>query len=98
MGANICIDETVIECDSPYQPGVIQYQFSDHPTNAQGKAVDNIFVQNSMGIPAGFCVKLDQDITAGGCGPLGRNIILIRASGITVSAGDCTPGPQSTCP
>jgi hypothetical protein len=98
MGSDICIDETVIECDSPFVPGVIQYNFNDASTNAQGQAVDHITVSNPSGIPRGFCVKLDQDITAGGCGPLGRNIILIQSTGITVRPGDCTPGPNSTCP
>ncbi len=98
MGANICIDETVIECDSPYVPGVIHYNFSDHATDPRGQAVDNISVRSSRPIPPGFCVKLDQDIKAGGCGPLMHNIIVIRATGITVAPGNCRPGPNSTCP
>lgn len=97
MGAGICIDETIIECDSPYKPGVLKYGFKDAPTDKNGKAIDNIFVSNSSGIPTGFCVKLDQDITVGGCGPILRNIIVIQSTGITVTKGDCKKD-SATCP
>jgi uncharacterized protein DUF4157 len=97
MGAGICIDETIVECDSPFKPGVLKYGFQDHPTDKNGGAVDNIFVANASGIPSGFCVKLDQDITAGGCGPILRNIIVIQSTGITVTKGDCKAN-SGTCP
>ena len=96
MGAGICIDETIIECDSPFKPGVLKYDFKDAPT-INGMVIDNIFVANSSGIPSGFCVKLDQDTTAGGCGPLLRNIIIIQSTGITVHKGNCKAN-SSTCP
>ncbi len=97
VGAGVCIDETVVECDSPFKPGVLKYGFKDAPTDKNGKAVDNIFVFNSSGIPPGFCVKLDQDITVGGCGPVLRNVIVIQSTGITVTKGDCKAN-SGTCP
>jgi hypothetical protein len=97
MGAGICIDETIIECDSPFKPGVLKFDFKDAPTDKNGMAIDNIFVNNPLGIPSGFCVKLDQDITVGGCGPLLRNIIVIQSTGITVTKGNCKAN-SSTCP
>jgi len=97
MGAGICFDETIIECDSPYKPGVINYIPEDAPTSKKGMVFDHIYVENLSGIPLGFCVKLDQDMTAGGCGPILRNIIVVQSTGITVTKGDCKAN-SSTCP
>ncbi|NOZ51814.1 MAG: DUF4157 domain-containing protein [Gammaproteobacteria bacterium] len=99
MGAGICIDETITLCDAPFKNmKASDFNLKDHPTDANGQADDNIYVQNTRGIPAGFCVKLDHDITAGGCGPLNRNIIIITATGIKVISGDCTEATTTSCP
>ena len=67
MSANICVDETVRVC-SKNIGGTLT--FGDAGTDASGQVNDNLSVSAPGGIPAGMCVKLDQTLTAGGCGPL----------------------------
>jgi len=93
MGAGICVDETVTVCSSTV--GAIR--FGDGATNAAGQVNDNLSVANAAGLPAALCVKLDQTLTAGGCGPLLHNMILMRPTGITLNIGSsCAAGDP--CP
>jgi outer membrane protein OmpA-like peptidoglycan-associated protein len=92
MGANICWDETVTVCRSS-----TAFKFGDAPTDAAGQVRDFLNFTRPAGVPASLCIKLDQVITAGGCGPLQHNVILIRAAGVTVTPGaSCAPGDP--CP
>jgi hypothetical protein len=95
MGANICVDETVTVCANN-RPSVT-FSFGDAPTNASGQVEDQLRYSNTGGVPPNLCQKLDQVITAGGCGPLLHNTILYQASGITLTPGSsCKKGDP--CP
>lgn len=95
MGAGICIDETVTICRTN-RPRATP-TFGDAPTNASGQARDNLQYSNTGGIPADLCIKLDQVLTAGGCGPLLHNTILYRPTGITLThSASCAVGDP--CP
>jgi hypothetical protein len=92
MGAGICVDETVTLCRTSH-PGPMT--FGDAATNAAGQVIDNLSV--GPGIPAGFCRKFNQTLTAGGCGPLLRNTLTLRNSGIILTHGaSCVSGDP--CP
>lgn len=95
MGAGICADETVTLCRTSH-PGPAK--FGDAPTNAFGQLDDDLSVGPvPTAIPANFCRKFDQVITAGGCGPLLHNTILMQATGITlIFNGGCAVGDP--CP
>lgn len=95
MGADICLDETITICarSHPVTP-----TFRDAPTDALGQAIDQLRVGVASGsLPAAFCIKLNQVITAGGCGPVAHNTILYQPSGITLTpGGSCAVG--DACP
>jgi outer membrane protein OmpA-like peptidoglycan-associated protein len=94
MGANICWDETITQCRNSHS---VPFAFGDAPTNASGQVTDNLNVSFPGGIPASLCVKLNQSITAGGCGPLLNNTILFRPTGVTLTSGaSCVVGDP--CP
>jgi hypothetical protein len=85
MGADICLDETITVCARSHP---ISPTFGDAPTNAQGQATDHLRVSVATGtLPAAFCIKLNQTITAGGCGSLLHNTILYQPAGITLTPG-----------
>ncbi len=95
MGANICLDETVTVCADI--PGGPPFNFGDAPTNANGQATDTLSDSRPGGIPANLCTKLNQSITAGGCGPLAQNTILFRPTGVVLTQNDsCSAGDP--CP
>jgi len=95
MGANICLDETVTVC-SDNHPELGAFRFGDAPTNAAGQATDNLATPLPT-TPPPLCTKLDQTITAGGCGPLLHNTILFQPSGVTLNHNDsCAVGDP--CP
>ena len=95
MGANICLDETVTVCSNSVTGAT--FTFGDAPTNASGQQTDNLRATFPGGIPPDLCVKLNQTITAGGCGPLQRNTITYRPAGITLTHGSsCVAGDP--CP
>jgi outer membrane protein OmpA-like peptidoglycan-associated protein len=96
MGARICLDETVTLCGTNYDPGSMR--FHDKATNPSGQVDDHLLHKHGAGrIPADFCRKFDQTITAGGCGPILHNTILYRSSGITLTHNDsCVKGDP--CP
>jgi outer membrane protein OmpA-like peptidoglycan-associated protein len=98
MGANICWDETVTTCRRTSSGAP---RFGDLPTNAAGQVVDQLSSGPPIpgGISASFCLKLDQTITAGGCGPLVHNLIVMRPApfGVTRTPGaGCAVGDP--CP
>jgi Domain of unknown function (DUF4157) len=95
MGAGICVDETITVCSRSHP---ISPTFGDAPTNASGQVSDTLRAATSGGpLPANLCVKLNQTITAGGCGPLLRNTITMRSSGITLThSSSCVAGDP--CP
>jgi len=98
MGANICVDETVTSCRLINS---LAPRFGDGATNAAGQVSDNLSLGPPIpsGIPAATCVKLDQTLTAGGCGPLLHNLILMRPApnGVTLTQGaGCAVGDP--CP
>ncbi|GAB2835103.1 eCIS core domain-containing protein [Ferruginibacter profundus] len=95
MGAGICVDETITVCHNSLVGA--NFTFGDAATNASGQVTDNLSGSFPGGVPAGLCVKLNQTITAGGCGPLLRNTILFRNTGITLLPGtSCAAG--DACP
>lgn len=95
MGAGICWDETITICSNSI-PGAT-FTFGDVPTNAAGQNGDRLRIDAPGGIPASLCIKLDQTITSGGCGPLMHNTILFQPGGITLTQNDsCAPGDP--CP
>ena len=95
MGAGICWDETINICANNI-PGAT-FTFGDVPTNAAGQNGDLLRVSSPGGIPAALCIKLDQTITSGGCGPLMHNTILFQPGGITLTENDsCAAGDP--CP
>lgn len=94
MGPGICWDESVTVCAD--NQGAT-FNFGDTPTNAAGQVTDQLRVSAAGGLPASLCIKLNQTITAGGCGPLARNTILYRPTGVTLTPGaSCAPGDP--CP
>jgi outer membrane protein OmpA-like peptidoglycan-associated protein len=94
MGAGICWDETVTVC-SNNAGGT--FRFGDAPTNASGQVTDILAHNNPGGIPAGLCIKLNQTILVGGCGPVQQNTIVYRASGVVLNPGaSCAVGDP--CP
>lgn len=95
MGAGICVDETITVCANNIGT---TFTFGDAATNASGQVSDNLSIRAGSGsLPAGMCVKLDQTLTAGGCGPLLHNTITMRTTGITLTHGAaCAPG--GACP
>ena|GEM_PF-4261898 len=95
MGAGICIDETITICTSSHS---VSPTFGDAPTDISGQAKDRLKVSSPSGpLPANFCIKLNQSITAGGCGPLLNNTILYKPSGISLVHGSsCSVGDP--CP
>lgn len=94
MGANICVDETITQCANSH---AVPFTFGDAGTNANGQVTDNLSLTFAGGIPASLCIKLDQTLTAGGCGPLLHNTILFQPTGITLTHGSsCAPGDP--CP
>ncbi len=94
MGARICVDETVTVCARSH-PAV--FNFGDAPTDAAGRVQDRLRVDAPGGLPVSLCIKLDQILTAGGCGPLLHNTILFQAGGITLTQSDsCASGDP--CP
>lgn len=96
MGANICWDETVTTCANSHPGG--PHAKGDIGTNASGQVVDQLRIAVATGtLPASLCVKFNQTITAGGCGPLARNTILFQPSGATLNQGaSCAAGDP--CP
>jgi hypothetical protein len=95
MGAGICVDETVTVCSQSHP---VNFNFGDAPTNGTGRVQDRVGLTttNPAGIPATMCILLDQDITAGGCGPLLNNTMLFQQAMATVAAGNCVAGAM--CP
>jgi outer membrane protein OmpA-like peptidoglycan-associated protein len=95
MDANVCVDETISVCANS-QPGA-HFHFGDAGTDASGHVNDSLRVDAAGGIPAGLCIKLNQSLTAGGCGPLLNNTILFAPAGITLTHGaHCAAGDP--CP
>lgn len=95
MGAGICVDETITVCHNSLAGA--NFTFGDAATDANGQVRDNLSGTFPRGVPANLCVKLNQTITAGGCGPLLRNTITYRSTGITLLPGtSCTAG--GSCP
>ena len=95
MGAGICWDETVTTCANSHPGGA--HAKGDVPTNASGQVTDQLRVSNPGGLPATLCMKFNQSITAGGCGPLAQNTIVFQASGVTLNQGaSCAAGDP--CP
>src|SRR5690606_30120908 len=94
MGAGICVDETITVCADSHG---IAGSFGDAPTNAAGQVRDTLRLTFPGGIPADLCIKLDQSLTAGGCGPLLNNTIVFRATGVVLNHNDsCAAG--DACP
>jgi outer membrane protein OmpA-like peptidoglycan-associated protein len=94
MGANICWDETITQCRNSHST---PFRFGDSPTGAAGTVTDSLNVVFTGGVPATLCIKLNQSITAGGCGPLLNNTILFRPTGVTLTQGaSCIAGDP--CP
>jgi outer membrane protein OmpA-like peptidoglycan-associated protein len=95
MGANICVDETITVCARSHPAA---FNFGDAPTDAAaGQVQDHLRADAAGGLPASLCIKLDQTLTAGGCGPLLHNTILFQAGGITLTPNDsCASGDP--CP
>jgi outer membrane protein OmpA-like peptidoglycan-associated protein len=94
MGANICVDETITLC-AQSRPATLV--FGDAGTDASGQVQDQLQVSNPSGIAPGLCRKLNQSLTAGGCGPLLNNTILFQNAGITLTHNDsCRAGDP--CP
>jgi outer membrane protein OmpA-like peptidoglycan-associated protein len=94
MGPNICWDETVTTCANSHGT---PFAFGDVPTNASGQVTDQLQVTFPGGLPASLCIKLNQVITVGGCGPLAQNTILFRAGGATLNQrSSCVAGDP--CP
>jgi outer membrane protein OmpA-like peptidoglycan-associated protein len=95
MGANICIDETVTVC-SDNHPELGAFRFGDAGTRPGGLATDNLFTPLPT-TPPPLCTKLDQVLTAGGCGPLLHNTLLFQPAGVTLNQNDsCVAG--GACP
>jgi hypothetical protein len=95
MRADICIDETITVCANSLSGA--SFIFGDAPTNAAGQATDHLRGDFPTGIPASLCVKLNQSLTAGGCGPLLNNTITFQPAGITLTHGaSCAAGDP--CP
>jgi outer membrane protein OmpA-like peptidoglycan-associated protein len=95
MGAGICVDETITRCATSI-PGVTS-NTGDAATNAAGQVQDSLSWAFPGGVPADLCFKVDQTLTAGGCGPLMHNTISFQPSGVTLSHGSsCAPGDP--CP
>jgi outer membrane protein OmpA-like peptidoglycan-associated protein len=95
MGANICVDENVTVCAD--NSGLGPVTFRDAQTDTAGQVTDRVRSGFPGPVPLGLCVKADQRLTAGGCGPLLHNTILIRWSGVTVTqGGGCSAGDP--CP
>jgi len=96
MGADICCDETITVCSNSVAGA--NFHFGDAGTNASGQVSDTLSADFSPGtIPNNLCVKLNQTITAGGCGPLLQNTITYRKTGITLTHGSsCAAG--DACP
>jgi hypothetical protein len=93
MGSGICVDETVRVCANSTGG---TFQFGDAGT-VGGIVQDQLRHENPSGIPPTLCIKLDQVITAGGCGPLLHNTILFRPTGISLVHGSaCAAGDP--CP
>ncbi|HEV8239265.1 MAG TPA: DUF4157 domain-containing protein [Thermoanaerobaculia bacterium] len=94
MGAGICVDETITKCKESHAAA---FTFGDAATNVDGEVMDTLSAASPAGLPAGLCIKLDQDITAGGCGPLLQNTIVFRNAGITLNRNsNCAAGDP--CP
>jgi hypothetical protein len=95
MGADICVDETITICSRSHP---VSPSFGDAGTNTSGGVLDTLRVSVASGtLPASFCIKLNQSLTAGGCGPLLNNTILFRPSGITLTrSSSCSVGDP--CP
>jgi outer membrane protein OmpA-like peptidoglycan-associated protein len=94
MGVGICVDETLTVCSVNVPMTLTDH---DDETNPAGQLVDNLAVNNPNGIDPTMCIKVDQVMTAGGCGPLMHNTLLFRPSGITVTPGtSCRRGDP--CP
>jgi hypothetical protein len=92
MGANICVDETITVCANTIAGAT--FAFGDAGTNAAGQVQDTLRITNP---PAAFCVKLNQSLTAGGCGPLLNNTIVFQPAGIALNHNDsCVAGDP--CP
>jgi hypothetical protein len=95
IGAGACVDETVIYCaqSHPLTP-----DFGDGTTDGNGQVGDEFSIDTTdpNGLPSNLCIKLDQDLTAGGCGPVLRNTVVLDKNGATVKVGDCAP--NSGCP
>ena len=95
MGANICVDETVTMCAD--NSGLGPATFRDAQTDVNGQVTDRLRVGFPGAVPRGLCEKADQVLTAGGCGPLLHNTILVQWSGITLTHGSsCAVGDP--CP
>lgn len=94
MGAGICVDETITVCADSHG---VPFAFGDAATNAAGQVQDTLRLRFPGGIPAALCIKLDQSLTAGGCGPLLNNTIVFQAGGVTLNHNDsCAAG--DACP
>ncbi len=95
VGAGVCVDETNTICNNPF--GYL-FVWRDLPTDSDGRVTDvlSAVTADPAGLPAGFCAKVDQDVTAGGCGPVDENVLTYTATTATVSTGSCSAG--GTCP
>jgi outer membrane protein OmpA-like peptidoglycan-associated protein len=95
MGAGICIDETVTVCADNH-PEMGGFSFGDAATNANGQLQDTL-ESPLPDTPPPLCIKVDQVVTAGGCGPVMHNTIVTQPSGFTVTPNSsCTAG--GACP
>ena len=95
MEDGICIDETITICHNSH-PGV-KFKYGDAPTNNIGQVQDHLSATSQEPFSDNFCIRANQTMTAGGCGPLMQNTIVCRNTGIVLLPGtSCTTG--SSCP
>ena len=96
MGPGICWDETITVCSSSHRSSS---STGDQETWGHGQVRDRLRLEDESGrpLPDSLCRKINQVITAGGCGPLARNTIVFQKSGVTLTPNDsCVAG--SSCP
>ena len=94
MGGNICVDETVTMCANNSGQ---TFTFHDARTDPAGQLRDRLRITFPGAVPRDLCVKADQLLTAGGCGPLLHNTIQMRWTGVTLTHGSgCAVGDP--CP
>src|SRR6185295_4033803 len=92
---SICWDETVFLCSSTVPLG--SHAKGDVPIDSSAQVTDNLNMTFPGGLPASFCFIFNQSITAGGCGPLAQNTIVMQQTGVTLNPGNaCAVG--APCP